>query len=106
MRTGSCFNATLNFSLQYDDLAHYGGAMDGVHTSMYGDPHAPRPLAPVHHLSHPAQHYGAHAPHGIVPGSMGSSANDALKRDKDQIYGCGFNQTRIQSKELEINRVT
>ncbi|XP_075940286.1 homeobox protein Meis2b isoform X6 [Anarhichas minor] len=65
---------------RYDELAHYGGAMDGVGipTSMYGDPHAPRPLP---------QHYGAHAPHNIMPSSMGSAVNDALKRDKDQIYG-------------------
>uniref|UniRef100_A0A8C6SNU8 Meis homeobox 2a n=1 Tax=Neogobius melanostomus TaxID=47308 RepID=A0A8C6SNU8_9GOBI len=77
--------------LQYDELAHYGGAMD-VPTSMYGDPHAPRPLPPVHHLNHgppphPTQHYGAHAPHNILPGSMGSAVGDALKRDKDHIYG-------------------
>ncbi|CAB1422412.1 unnamed protein product [Pleuronectes platessa] len=79
---------------RYDELAHYGGAMDGVGvpTSMYGDPHAPRPLPQVHHLNHgppphPAQHYGAHAPHNIMPSSMGSAVNDALKRDKDQIYG-------------------
>ncbi|XP_058469507.1 homeobox protein Meis2b isoform X2 [Solea solea] len=83
---------------RYDELAHYGGAMDGVGVpaSMYGDPHAPRPLPQVHHLNHgppphPTQHYGAHAPHNILPSSMGSSmgsaVNDALKRDKDQIYG-------------------
>ncbi|XP_031728649.1 homeobox protein Meis2b [Anarrhichthys ocellatus] len=79
---------------RYDELAHYGGAMDGVGipTSMYGDPHAPRPLPQVHHLNHgppphPTQHYGAHAPHNIMPSSMGSAVNDALKRDKDQIYG-------------------
>ncbi|TRY86305.1 hypothetical protein DNTS_016123 [Danionella cerebrum] len=79
---------------RYEDLAHYGGGMDGVGVpaSMYGDPHAPRPLPPVHHLNHGPpphanQHYGAHAPHSIMPGSMGSAVNDALKRDKDQIYG-------------------
>ncbi|ROL55307.1 Homeobox protein Meis2 [Anabarilius grahami] len=64
----------------------------GVPTSMYGDPHAPRPLPQVHHLNHGPpphanQHYGAHAPHSIMPSSMGSAVNDALKRDKDQIYG-------------------
>ncbi|XP_034383594.1 homeobox protein Meis2b isoform X3 [Cyclopterus lumpus] len=72
---------------RYDD---YGGAMDGVGvpTSMYGDPHGPRPLTQVHHLNHgPRQHYGAHAPHNIMPSSMGSAVNDTLKRDKDQIYG-------------------
>lgn len=80
--------------MQYEDLAHYGGGMDGVGvpTSMYGDPHAPRPLPQVHHLNHGPpphanQHYGAHVPHSIMPSSMGSVVNDALKRDKDQIYG-------------------
>uniref|UniRef100_A0A8C2DMP1 Meis homeobox 2a n=1 Tax=Cyprinus carpio TaxID=7962 RepID=A0A8C2DMP1_CYPCA len=78
---------------RYEDLAHYGGGMDGVGVpaSMYGDPHAPR-LPQVHHLNHGPpphanQHYGAHAPHSIMPSSMGSAVNDALKRDKDQIYG-------------------
>ncbi|KAL0602988.1 Homeobox protein Meis2, partial [Plecturocebus cupreus] len=60
---------------------------------MYGDPHAPRPIPPVHHLNHgpplhATQHYGAHAPHpNVMPASMGSAVNDALKRDKDAIYG-------------------
>ncbi|NXT68117.1 MEIS2 protein, partial [Chaetops frenatus] len=79
---------------QYDELPHYGG-MDGVGVpaSMYGDPHAPRPIPPVHHLNHgpplhAGQHYGAHAPHpNVMPASMGSAVNDALKRDKDAIYG-------------------
>ncbi|KAL0969676.1 hypothetical protein UPYG_G00230710 [Umbra pygmaea] len=79
---------------RYDELAHYGG-MDGVGVpaSMYGDPHAPRPLPQVHHLNHgpplhASQHYGAHAPHpSVMPNSMGSAVNDVLKRDKDQIYG-------------------
>ncbi|XP_057276178.1 homeobox protein Meis2 isoform X12 [Pezoporus wallicus] len=78
----------------YDELPHYGG-MDGVGVpaSMYGDPHAPRPIPPVHHLNHgpplhAGQHYGAHAPHpNVMPASMGSAVNDALKRDKDAIYG-------------------
>ena len=82
------------FLFQYDELAHYGG-MDGVGVpaSMYGDPHAPRPLPQVHHLNHgpplhASQHYGAHAPHpNVMPTSMGSAVNDVLKRDKDQIYG-------------------
>uniref|UniRef100_A0A674F190 Meis homeobox 2b n=1 Tax=Salmo trutta TaxID=8032 RepID=A0A674F190_SALTR len=87
-------HTSLYFSIQYDELAHYGGGMDGVGlpASMYGDPHAPRPLPQVHHLNHgppphPTQHYGAHAPHNIMPSSMGSAVNDGLKRDKDQIYG-------------------
>ncbi|KAM9147977.1 homeobox protein Meis2 isoform 2-T2 [Pangshura tecta] len=78
----------------YDELPHYGG-MDGVGVpaSMYGDPHAPRPIPPVHHLNHgpplhASQHYGAHAPHpNVMPAGMGSAVNDALKRDKDAIYG-------------------
>ncbi|KAM9147979.1 homeobox protein Meis2 isoform 4-T4 [Pangshura tecta] len=79
---------------RYDELPHYGG-MDGVGVpaSMYGDPHAPRPIPPVHHLNHgpplhASQHYGAHAPHpNVMPAGMGSAVNDALKRDKDAIYG-------------------
>ncbi|XP_072123044.1 homeobox protein Meis2a isoform X7 [Mobula birostris] len=78
---------------RYDELPHYGG-MDGVGVpaSMYGDPHAPRPIPPVHHLNHGpplhSQHYGPHTPHpNVMPTSMGSAVNDALKRDKDAIYG-------------------
>ncbi|XP_069065113.1 homeobox protein Meis2 isoform X1 [Pleurodeles waltl] len=77
----------------YDELPHYGMDGVGVPTSMYGDPHAPRPIPPVHHLNHgpplhASQHYGAHAPHpNVMPSSMGSAVNDALKRDKDSIYG-------------------
>jgi hypothetical protein len=66
--------------------------MDGVRGSMYGDPvHAPRL---PHHLGHPTQHYGAHPPHSLMQpaglgglGGLGSMVPDALKRDKDQIYG-------------------
>ncbi|XP_024234287.1 homeobox protein Meis2 [Oncorhynchus tshawytscha] len=83
----------MSMAQRYDELSHYGVGMDGVGlpASMYGDPHAPRPLPQVHHLNHgptahPTQHYGSHAPHNIMP-SMGSVVNDALKRDKDQIYG-------------------
>ncbi|KAF3702510.1 Homeobox protein Meis2 Meis1-related protein 1 [Channa argus] len=79
---------------RYDELGHYGGGMDGVGdtTSMYGEPHAPRRLTQVHHLNHgppphPTQPYGAHVQHNIMPTNMGSAVNDALKRDKDQIYG-------------------
>ncbi|XP_069065118.1 homeobox protein Meis2 isoform X5 [Pleurodeles waltl] len=78
---------------RYDELPHYGMDGVGVPTSMYGDPHAPRPIPPVHHLNHgpplhASQHYGAHAPHpNVMPSSMGSAVNDALKRDKDSIYG-------------------
>ncbi|KAM6992719.1 LOW QUALITY PROTEIN: homeobox protein Meis2b [Tautogolabrus adspersus] len=66
--------------------------MDGVGVGVYGDPHAPRPLPQVHHLNHgppphPPQHYGAHAPHNILSGSVGGSMNEALRRDKDQVYG-------------------
>uniref|UniRef100_A0A8C7Y9R1 Meis homeobox 2b n=1 Tax=Oryzias sinensis TaxID=183150 RepID=A0A8C7Y9R1_9TELE len=67
-------------SPQYEELGPYG-PMDaaGPPSSMYGEPHAMRTLAPLHHLTHaPPHHYGAHA-HSLVP--------DGLKRDKDQIYG-------------------
>ncbi|XP_061406118.1 homeobox protein Meis1-like isoform X1 [Lethenteron reissneri] len=77
---------------RYDELGHYGG-MDGVGVpaSMYGDPHAPRPMQPVHHLNHGPPLHGHQYPHpahaGVMSAGMGSPVNDALKRDKDSIYG-------------------
>ncbi|KAK1791456.1 hypothetical protein P4O66_013469 [Electrophorus voltai] len=57
---------------------------------MYGDPHAARSMQAVH-LNHGPQlhaHQYPHAAHAnAMPPSMGSSVNDALKRDKDAIYG-------------------
>ncbi|XP_041068768.1 homeobox protein Meis1a isoform X3 [Carcharodon carcharias] len=76
----------------YDEISHYGG-MDGVGipTTMYGDPHAPRSMQPVHHLNHGPPLHSHQYPHtnhaNTMPPSMGSSVNDALKRDKDSIYG-------------------
>ncbi|KAF7249464.1 Homeobox protein Meis1 [Varanus komodoensis] len=76
----------------YDDLPHYGG-MDGVGipSTMYGDPHAARSMQPVHHLNHGPPLHSHQYPHtahtNAMPPSMGSSVNDALKRDKDAIYG-------------------
>uniref|UniRef100_A0A667Y649 Meis homeobox 1 a n=1 Tax=Myripristis murdjan TaxID=586833 RepID=A0A667Y649_9TELE len=64
---------------QYEDLAHYG--LDGVGVGVgvggvYGDPHHP------HH--HAAPHQFAQSAHS----SLGSPAvSDAVKRDKDAIYG-------------------
>ncbi|XP_043552609.1 homeobox protein Meis1b isoform X1 [Chiloscyllium plagiosum] len=77
---------------RYDEISHYGG-MDGVGipTTMYGDPHAPRSLQPVHHLNHGPPLHSHQYPHtnhaNTMPPNMGSSVNDALKRDKDSIYG-------------------
>ncbi|XP_078412625.1 homeobox protein Meis1b isoform X4 [Cetorhinus maximus] len=77
---------------RYDEISHYGG-MDGVGipTTMYGDPHAPRSMQPVHHLNHGPPLHSHQYPHtnhaNTMPPSMGSSVNDALKRDKDSIYG-------------------
>uniref|UniRef100_A0A8C4Q6M9 Meis homeobox 2a n=1 Tax=Eptatretus burgeri TaxID=7764 RepID=A0A8C4Q6M9_EPTBU len=70
---------------RYDELAHYS-PMDGVPTSMYGDP---RPLPPVPHINHgPPLHQYSHGSHGgVMTSSMGSAVNDVLKRDKDSIYG-------------------
>lgn len=79
-------------TIQYDDLPHYGG-MDGVGipSAMYGDPHAARSMQPVHHLNHGPPLHSHQYPHtahtNAMPPSMGSSVNDALKRDKDSIYG-------------------
>nr|XP_031323024.1 homeobox protein Meis1 isoform X6 [Camelus dromedarius] len=77
---------------RYDDLPHYGG-MDGVGipSTMYGDPHAARSMQPVHHLNHGPPLHSHQYPHtahtNAMAPSMGSSVNDALKRDKDAIYG-------------------
>ena len=78
--------------MQYDDLPHYGG-MDGVGipSTMYGDPHAARSMQPVHHLNHGPPLHSHQYPHtahtNAMAPSMGSSVNDALKRDQDAIYG-------------------
>lgn len=77
---------------RYDDLPHYGG-MDGVGipSTMYGDPHAARSMQQVHHLNHGPPLHSHQYPHtahtNAMAPSMGSSVNDALKRDKDAIYG-------------------
>uniref|UniRef100_A0A6Q2YY25 Homeobox domain-containing protein n=1 Tax=Esox lucius TaxID=8010 RepID=A0A6Q2YY25_ESOLU len=75
--------------VQYEDLPHYGMDGVGIPTTMYGDPHGARSMQPVH-LNHGPQlhsHQYPHTAHNSMPPSMGSSVNDALKRDKDQIYG-------------------
>ncbi|XP_054676274.1 homeobox protein Meis1 isoform X4 [Grus americana] len=79
-------------SPQYDELPHYGGMEGvGIPTTMYGDPHGARPMQPVHHLNHGPplhSHQYPHAAHAnAMPPAMGASVNDALKRDKDAIYG-------------------
>lgn len=72
------------FSFQYDDLVHYAG-MDGVSLPGFGDPHAGRGLQ--HHSLNQGSPYGSagvnHRP-GMPP-NLGT--NDALKREKDEIYG-------------------
>ena len=66
--------------------------MDGVGlpSTMYGDPHAARSMQAVH-LNHGPQFHSHQYPHSThasaIPPSMGSSVNDAIKRDKDAIYG-------------------
>ncbi|ETE73765.1 Homeobox protein Meis1 [Ophiophagus hannah] len=63
----------------------------GIPSTMYGDPHAARSMQPVHHLNHGPPLHSHQYPHtahtNAMPPSMGSSVNDALKRDKDAIYG-------------------
>ncbi|XDV50837.1 hypothetical protein PO909_019843 [Leuciscus waleckii] len=49
----------------------------GIPSTMYGDPHAARSMQAYPHTAHT----------NAMPPSMGSSVNDALKRDKDSIYG-------------------
>lgn len=77
-------------SVQYEDLPHYGMDGVGIPTTMYGDPHGARSMQAVH-LNHGPQLHSHQYPHtghtNSMPPSMGSSVNDALKRDKDAIYG-------------------
>ncbi|XP_078236233.1 homeobox protein Meis3 isoform X2 [Pogona vitticeps] len=72
------------FVIEYDELVHYAG-MDGVSLPAFGDPHTGRSLQ--HHALNQASPYGStgvnHRP-GLPP-ALG--ANDALKREKDEIYG-------------------
>uniref|UniRef100_A0A8C6Q3A6 Meis homeobox 1 n=1 Tax=Nothobranchius furzeri TaxID=105023 RepID=A0A8C6Q3A6_NOTFU len=74
----------------YEDLPHYGMDSVGIPTTMYGDPHGARSMQAVH-LNHGPQLHSHQYPHtahtNSMPPSMGSSVNDALKRDKDAIYG-------------------
>uniref|UniRef100_A0A3Q3XF45 Homeobox domain-containing protein n=1 Tax=Mola mola TaxID=94237 RepID=A0A3Q3XF45_MOLML len=74
-------------SFQYEDLAHYG--LDGV-ASVYGDPHhhhhhhhatAARPLQAVHLAA------GPYAAHPYSQSTHSAAAGDAVKSDKDAIYG-------------------
>ncbi|KAL7980779.1 hypothetical protein Chor_001933 [Crotalus horridus] len=72
-------------AIQYDDLVHYAGMDGGVSLPAFGDPHSGRGLQ--HHALNQGGPYGAagvnHRP-GMPPGL---GANDALKREKDEIYG-------------------
>ncbi|XP_056135632.1 homeobox protein Meis1a [Lampris incognitus] len=68
---------------RYEELSHYGMDGLGIPSAVYGDPHAARSVQAVH-LSHGAQYH--QYPHPVPP-SMGSTVNDAIKRDKDAIYG-------------------
>lgn len=66
---------------QYEDLVHYGMDAVGIPAPMYGDPRAARAMQAVHVSHGPPLHH--------FPGAPGvpSPVNDALKRDKDAIYG-------------------
>lgn len=83
---------------QYEDLAHYG--LDGM-GGVYGDPHHPhhphhaaaaaRSLQAVH-LAATAAAAGPYPPHQYPQSthsssSMAPSSGEAVKRDKDAIYG-------------------
>uniref|UniRef100_A0A8C1BDF5 Meis homeobox 1 b n=1 Tax=Cyprinus carpio carpio TaxID=630221 RepID=A0A8C1BDF5_CYPCA len=76
--------------VQYEDITHYGMDGVGIPSTMYGDPHAARSMQAVH-LNHGPQLHSHQYPHtahtNAMPPGMGSSVNDALKRDKDSIYG-------------------
>uniref|UniRef100_A0A3B3RNF6 Meis homeobox 1 b n=1 Tax=Paramormyrops kingsleyae TaxID=1676925 RepID=A0A3B3RNF6_9TELE len=74
---------------RYEDLSHYGMDGVGIASTMYGDPHAARSMQAVH-LNHGPPlhaHQYPHTAHNAIPPGMGPSVNDALKRDKDSIYG-------------------
>ncbi|KTF78532.1 hypothetical protein cypCar_00011248 [Cyprinus carpio] len=66
---------------RYEDLVHYGRDAVGIPSPMYGDPHAARAMQAVHVGHGPPLHQFLAAP------GVPSPVNDALKRDKDAIYG-------------------
>ncbi|XP_056312493.1 homeobox protein Meis1a isoform X1 [Danio aesculapii] len=69
---------------RYEDLVHYGMDAVGIPSPMYGDPHAARAMQTVHVSHGPPLHPYPHP--ATVPG-VPPPVNDALKRDKDAIYG-------------------
>uniref|UniRef100_A0A8C1IHB1 Meis homeobox 1 b n=1 Tax=Cyprinus carpio TaxID=7962 RepID=A0A8C1IHB1_CYPCA len=75
----------------YEDIPHYGMDGVGIPSTMYGDPHVAARSMQAVHLNHGPQLHSHQYPHtahtNAMPPSMGSSVNDALKRDKDSIYG-------------------
>uniref|UniRef100_A0A8C1VAA3 Meis homeobox 1 a n=1 Tax=Cyprinus carpio TaxID=7962 RepID=A0A8C1VAA3_CYPCA len=77
------FYTPLKHRFTYEDLVHYGMDAVGIPSPMYGDPHAARAMQAVH-VSHglPLHQYA----HPAAPG-VPSPVNDAVKRDKDAIYG-------------------
>ncbi|XP_016380199.1 homeobox protein Meis1b isoform X1 [Sinocyclocheilus rhinocerous] len=76
---------------RYEDIPHYGMDGVGIPSTMYGDPHVAARSMQAVHLNHGPQLHSHQYPHTVhpnaMPPSMGSSVNDALKRDKDSIYG-------------------
>ncbi|KTG46937.1 hypothetical protein cypCar_00009424 [Cyprinus carpio] len=76
---------------KYEDIPHYGMDGVGIPSTMYGDPHVAARSMQAVHLNHGPQLHSHQYPHtahtNAMPPSMGSSVNDALKRDKDSIYG-------------------
>lgn len=80
--------------VQYEDLPHHGMDGVGIPSTMYGDPHGgARPMQAVH-LNHAPPLHAHQYPHtahaNAMAPAMGASVNDALKRDKDAIYGYGY----------------
>lgn len=101
---------------QYEDLAHYG--LEGV-GGVYGDPHhhhhhhaaAARSLQAVH-LAAAAAAAGPYPPHQYsqsthTSSGMAATAGDAVKRDKDAIYGYDeFTDTvKNNPKKTELMRI-
>lgn len=96
--------------VQYEDLPHYGMDGVGIPSTMYVDPHGgTRPMQAVH-LNHAPPLHAHQYPHtahaNAMAPAMGASVNDALKRDKDAIYGYGYTAPKthtLRSTHAHIN---
>ncbi|KAK3511035.1 hypothetical protein QTP70_029213 [Hemibagrus guttatus] len=79
----------MDMTFLYEDLVHYGGDGLGIPApAVYGEHHAAaRAVHAVHGGPGPAAALHAHHYPLAASAGVGSAVNDALKRDKDAIYG-------------------